>query len=172
MRTEYRSPFVFFLALVILTPAILLSDSVSGKGELLSEPRTALGFGLSLSGFQPAAEGGIATIRISVQARTEIGPIKVSGRLNQGMTFLDGSAEKSWLLSVPAGTSGEFTEEIQISANGLHIVILEAESTLPSGRSIHRSRGLKIWAGIEPPRPRRRGQVLEYPAVQNEDPLP
>ncbi len=172
MGTKYRSPFIFFLALVILTPAIFLTNSVFGKGELLSEPRTALGFSLSLSGFQPAAEGGIATIRVSVQPRAEIGPIKVSGRLHQGMIFLDGSAEKTWLLSVPAGTSGEFTEEIQIPANGLHIVILEADSTLPSGRSIHRSRGLKIWAGIEPPQARRRGQVLEYPAVQNQGPLP
>lgn len=172
METDYRSPFVLFLALLILTPAILLSCPLSGNGKLLSEPRTALGFGLSLAGFQPAAEGGIATIRVTVLPRAETGPIKVSGRLNQGMTFLDGSVEKSWLLSVPAGTSGEFTEEILIPTNGLHIVILEADSTLPSGRSVHRTRGLKIWAGIEPPQPRRRGQVLEYPAVQNQGPLP
>ncbi len=132
------------------------------------EPQPPLDLDLAVTGFQPSPPGGIATIRVTLLPTAEMGEVTVSGRLNQGMSFLDGSAEKTWRVNVPVGTTAEFTDEILVPDDGLFVIVLQAEAVRSNGQPVHRSRGLKIWAGVQPPQPRQRGKVLEFTG----EPLP
>lgn len=126
------------------------------------DPKSPLDFNLTLSSFVPFSSGGLATIKIDLFPHTLMGDAVVFGRLKQGLRFSDGSSVKTWNLPIPTGNETSFTEEIQVPADGTFVVILEAESILPNGIRIHRSRGLRIFAGVEPPGPTLRGNVLEF----------
>lgn len=172
---HHRRKGVLFLLALILTALQLSASSPSSPPRsafLVCEPQSPLGLQLSLEEFQPAVQGGIARLRISVTARSELGEVVVSARLRQGQQFTDGSTERTWQLSVPAGSEHAFTEEIQVPTDGIHRVVLEAVSSLPGGRAVHRSRGLRIFANVAPPGPTKRGRALEYRGQVQGEPLP
>jgi hypothetical protein len=158
------------LALVVI-PSNPAKDTPSRS--LLCEPQSPLGFHLALEEFEPASQGGIARLRIVVAPQAEMGEVVVSSRLRQGLSFTDGSTERTWPLSVPAGSEQAFTEEILIPTDGIHMIVLEADSVMPNGRPVHRSRGLKIFANVPPPPgPAKRGRAVEYPGQIQGEPLP
>lgn len=173
-RTRWTLLFCVLTGLVLVSPFRASPRFPDPHTDLLvCEPRTALDFGVTLVEFEPAAGGGgIARIRISMTPRAEMGMITVSGRLRQGLRFSDGSTERAWQFTLPTNADQSFTEEIQIPSNGLHVIALEASALLSNGRPVHRGEGVKVYAGMEPPAPRKRGQVLEFQGEVAEEPLP
>ena len=155
----------FAISLLVFHP--VFGQSSTPKGDHASppvscDPKSPLDFRLTLSSFVPSSSGGLATIKIDLFPHTLMGDAVISGRLKQGLRFSDGSSVKTWNLPIPTGIKTSFTVEIQVPADGTFVIILEAESFLPNGIRIHRSRGLKIYAGVEPPGPTLRGNVLEF----------
>lgn len=166
--------FARYLASVLLALLVIPSNPAKDtpSRSLLCEPQSPLGFQLALEEFEPATQGGIARLRIVVAPQAEMGEVVVFGQLRQGLRFTDGSTERTWRLSVPAGSEQAFSEEIQIPTDGMHVIVLEADSVLLNGRPVHRSRGLKIFANVTPPGPAKRGRALEFPGQVQGEPLP
>jgi hypothetical protein len=161
------------LGLILVAPFRASPPSADPPpGPIVCEPRPPLDFQVILEEFAPAAQGGIARIRIAVTPRTGMGGILISGRLLHGMRFSDGSTERSWQLTIPTGSEQSFTEEIQIPDDGMRVIALEADSSLANGRPVHRSQGIRVYAGIEPPSPRKRGRALEFQGQIQGEPLP
>lgn len=155
----------FAISLLVFHPVFGQSSTPKGghaSPPVSCDPKPPLDFNLTLSSFVPSSSGGLATIKIDLFPHTLMGDAVISGRLEQGLRFSDGSDVKTWNLPIPTGNKTSFTEEIQVPADGTFVIILEAESFLPNGIRIHRSRGLKIYAGVVPPRPTQRGRVLEF----------
>ncbi len=163
----------FFLILIILSlPAAGIPGPVIAVEEPGCDPRPPLDLRIVMDDFAPGPPGGLASISIEIEPHAAMGEIEVSVRLLQGMRFGDGSTDKDWRIAVPAGSLFTIPEVIQVPGDGLFLVKLDAGADLDRGGRVRRSRGLRIFAGVEPVRPQARGRALEYPARETEDPLP
>ncbi len=138
------------------------------EGDLICEPMPPLAIRADLEEFIPSSKGGIVTVRVMVQPRTAMGEVVISSRLQQGMTFIDGSSEMTWRLPVLTGGQAGFTAVIQVPRNGKFPVAFQAVGVLPSGQAIHRSVGVTIWAGRRAPVPHQRHDALEFRGVRPE----
>ncbi|MBI4160963.1 MAG: hypothetical protein HY509_00775 [Acidobacteria bacterium] len=171
MRGSGRAPaaaFPFSLHLLLILAAsgsgCAPADSTS---PVLPAPSPPLEFRLELVEFLPSAPGGLATLRVTVRPEAVMDEITVGGKLTSGMRFSDGASEKSWRVSLPSGSEHSFTETIQVPGDGVFVVVLRAESRLADGTPVQRSRGIRIYSGVEPVAPRPRGRALEFPAVHS-----
>ena len=158
---------------LVLLPGIDPSPAHTGsrpevvrEADRICEPLPPLDIRAELVEFIPSAKGGIATISVVVQSWTAMDEVVISSNLQRGMTFIDGSSERTWRLPILPGGQAGFTVVIQVPRNGKFPVAFRAAGALASGHPIQRSGGVTIWAGRRAPVPHPRHEALEFRGVR------
>jgi hypothetical protein len=116
---------------------------------------------------QKNAQGGIARLRLHMDADARVRDIVVTLRTPDGVVFADGSTLKTWNLE--AGAQGRRTVPVEVIAPADGVHLLSAEMTGMLGDNpVHRGASYRLAIGVTEAKPKVRGGAIEFAAVPGE----
>lgn len=113
---------------------------------------------------QKNTHGGIARLRVRIDADARVRDTVVTLRTPDGVVFADGSALKTWNLE--AGARGQRTVSVEViaSADGVHLLSAELTGML-GDQPVHRGAAYRLSIGAGASKLPVRGGAIEFAAV-------
>jgi hypothetical protein len=129
------------------------------------DPEPPLALTVELISLQKNAKGGVASLRLSVKAQMNATEVVVTARVPGKLVFSDGSAQRSWNVSLDESGTASLSTEVIASEDGKFVVSAEVSGSI-QGTPVHRGAALKLLVGVREPAPRVKDGAIEYAGSQ------
>ena len=162
-RLSRRSP-LFKLAsgllFVVAGTAVAATVLVAATFEVMPSIQVAV----ESASLQKNVHGGIARLRVQIDADARVQDTVVTLRTPDGVVFADGTSLKTWNLE--AGAQGRRTIPVEViaSADGVHLLSVEMTGTLGE-QKLHRGASYRLAVGVTDTKPPVRNGAIEFQAV-------
>ena len=130
------------------------------------DPEPPVALSVELITLQKNATGGVASLRLTVSARTSLSGVVVTARVPGNLVFADGSRLKQWDVELDEAGTGSLQTDVIVPEDGKFVVSAEVTGS-SRGRSVRRGAAYKLLVGAEEPAPKFRGRAIEYEASQD-----
>jgi hypothetical protein len=163
-RSKQLSAFIMVLLAAGLGWGDARGSQAASRPTIDPEPPLALD--VELVSLQKSAKGGVATLRLNVKAQMVATGVVVTAKVPGKLVFSDGSAQKSWNVSLDASGTASLSADVIASEDGKFVVSAEVSGSI-EGRPVHRGAALKLLVGVREPAPRVKDGAIEYAGSQS-----
>jgi len=129
------------------------------------DPEPPLALTVELVTLQKNAKGGVASLRLTVNAPSSATGVVVTARVPGKLVFSDGSTLKSWYVNLDAAGTASVSTDVIAPDDGKFVVSAEVSGNI-QGKSIHRGAALKLLVGVQEPAPKVKDGAIEYAGSQ------
>jgi len=129
------------------------------------DPEPPLALTVELVSLQKNAKGGVASLRLSVKTQMIATGVVVTAKVPGKLVFSDGSAQKSWNVSLDETGTASLSTDVIASEDGKFVVSAEVSGSI-QGKPVHRGASLKLLVGVQEPTPRVKDGAIEYAGSQ------
>jgi hypothetical protein len=154
-----------------MVPLIAFLAWGDARGSHKSSPRTidpepALALTVELVTLQKNARGGVASLRLTVNAQVSVTGVVVTARVPGKLVFADGSTLKRWNVDIGAAGTGSLLTDVILPEDGKFVVSAEVSGNI-QGKPVHRGVTYKLLVGAQEPAPKVKDGAIEYAASQD-----
>jgi hypothetical protein len=153
-------------ALLLLAGAPVIAADTAAPTVATSTVEVSPGIEVAVEAvsLQKNAHGGIARLRVRIDADAKVRNTVVTLRTPDGVVFADGSTLMTWTLE--AGAHGRLTVPVEAiaAADGVHLLTAELTGTLGE-QPVHRGASFRLAIGVTDSKPPVRGGAIEFAAV-------
>ncbi len=130
------------------------------------DPEPPLALTVELVTLQKHASGGVASLRLTVNAGMSITEVAVTAKVPGKLVFADGSRLKRWNVDLDAKGAGSLLTDVIVPEDGKFVISAEM-SGLIQGKPVHRGAAYKLLVGVKEHAPRVKDGAIEYAASQD-----
>ena len=176
MRQPVGKTMLLAALAVLLTagPAVAAGPGAKGsdkaeKGTTPTAPLTVeagppLTLDIQLVNLQKNSRGGVASLSMETRSASAIDPVTLVVDLPTGVTFTDGSRNKSWTFSLAAGGTVTIPADLLVADDGKYVVRGQTSGTF-HGKLMHRGTAFRLLVGVQDTPPPVKDGAIEYPGV-------
>ena len=176
MRQPVGKTMVLAALAALLTAGPVLAAGSAAKGsdkaEKAPNPKHAitveagppLSLDFRLVSLQKNARGGVASLSMDTRSTAAMDPVTLVVDLPDGVTFADGTRNKSWTFPLAAGASFAIPSDLLVAEDGKYVVRAQASGTL-HGKPMHRGLAFRLLVGAQDATPPVKDGAIEYPGV-------
>ena len=129
------------------------------------DPEPPLALTVELVTLQKHASGGVASLRLTVNAGMSITEAVVTARVPGKLVFADGSSLKRWNVDFDAAGDRSLLTDVIVPEDGKFVISAEVSGRI-QGKPVHRGAAYKLLVGVQEPAPRVKDGAIEYAASQ------
>ena len=129
------------------------------------DPEPPLALSVELVTLQKNASGGIASLRLTVNASMSITDVVVTAGVPGKLVFTDGSSLMRWNVDFGAAGARSLLTDVIVPEDGKFVISAEVSGRI-QGKPVHRGAAYKLLVGVQEPALRVKDGAIEYAASQ------